>query len=71
MTNFFLNASETLKFSKLFDQIISTNQIWLWFTFAEFLLIIILIFILIENSVMLENLINSKLKKIHPKNDTV
>jgi len=71
MNNFFLNASQVLKFSKLYDQIDSTNQIWIWFSFAEFLLITILIFLLIENGVMLENLINSKLKKIHPKNDTV
>lgn len=71
MNNFFLNVSQVIKFSKLYNQIGSTNQIWLWFTFAEFLLIIILIFLLIENGVMLENLINSKLKEIHPKNDTI
>lgn len=71
MNNFFLNASQVLKFSKLYDQIGSTNQVWIWFTFAEFLLIIILIFLLIENGVMLENLINSKLKENYPKNDTV
>lgn len=71
MYTFPLSITLTTEIVQLSEQISAVKTIWFWFTCAEFFVILLLFYLFNENCVMLENLINGKLKDNHYNNDKI